>query len=309
LNRQAHSQVLLGGNKKRLSKINFTPYLFLAAATVFMVATIAYPFVDTLRLSLYQSNPTRPDLGEQFIGLRNFVNVLTDVTFWTVLLRTVAWTTVSVGAKVLIGLSAAFLLYRKFRGRRVYQALIFVPWVTPAVVGAVSWKWIYDGQNGMLNYALVQLGVLSEPYSWLGNTTSAFFAVVAVDIWWGIPLMTILLIAGLRAIPPETLEAAAVDGASGWTRIRYITLPQLLPVIVTSSVLSLIWTFNSFPIIWAMTKGGPAGATETLVIKTYQEFFGSFNLGVGATYAVIALAILLVISILYTRTLSSEEGL
>lgn len=121
--------------------------------------------------------------------------------------------------------------------------------------------------------------------------------------------MTILLIAGLRAIPPETLEAAAVDGATGWTRIRYITLPQLLPVIVTSSVLSLIWTFNSFPIIWAMTKGGPAGATETLVIKTYQEFFGSFNLGVGATYAVIALAILLVISILYTRTLSSEEGL
>ena len=225
------------------------------------------------------------------------------------MLRTVTWTTVSVGAKLLIGLSAAFLLYRKFRGRRVYQALIFVPWVTPAVVAAVSWKWVYDGQIGMLNYALVQLGVLSEPYSWLGNTTSAFFAVVAVDIWWGIPLMTILLIAGLRAIPPETLEAAAVDGASGWTRIRYITLPQLLPVIVTSSVLSLIWTFNSFPIIWAMTKGGPAGATETLVIKTYQEFFGSFNLGVGATYAVIALAILLVISILYTRTLSSEEGL
>ncbi len=298
----------LAAVKGRLSKKNLTPYLFIAAAAIFMVATVAYPFIDTLRLSFYDMNLLRPDLGQQFVGLQNFVTVLTGATFRNTLLRTAVWTAISVTAKVLIAMTAAFLLYQPFRGRWIYQSLIFVPWVTPAVVAAVSWKWIYDGQVGMLNYILVKLGVLSEPYSWLGNTTSAFLAVVTVDIWWGIPIMTILLIAGLRGIPGETLEAAAVDGASPWTRITRIMLPQLLPVMVTASLLSLIWTFNSFMIIWTMTKGGPAGATEILVVKTYEQFFGAFEVGIGATYAMITMAILLVISILYTRILVKEEG-
>lgn len=271
-----------------------------------MLAVVGYPFIDTLRLSLYEVNLMRPDLGQRFIGLQNFIRALTNPEFWSVLFRTVGWTVLSVAAKLFIGLTAALLLYQPFRGRRIYQTLLFVPWVTPAVVAAVSWKWIYDGQVGMLNYALIQLGVISEPYSWLGHTISAFFAVVLVDVWWGIPLMTILLIAGLRAIPPETHEAATVDGASPWANLIHITLPQLLPVIGTASILSLIWTFNSFPIIWAMTRGGPAGATEILVVKTYDLFFGNFALGLGAAYAVITLAVLLIISLIYVRILRRQ---
>lgn len=300
------SKRFFNSSKRRRLRRNLTPYFFLAAAAIFMLATVGYPFVDTLRLSLYEANLMRPDLGQQFVGIQNFVTAFTTPTFWSVLGTTVAWTAISVTAKLLIGLTVALLLYAPFRGRRVYQTLLFVPWVTPAVVAAVSWKWIYDGQVGMLNYALLKLGIISDSYSWLGNTTSAFFAVVVVDIWWGIPLMSILLIAGLRGIPPETLEAAAVDGASTLTRLWYVTLPQLLPVIVTASLLSLIWTFNSFPIIWAMTRGGPAGATEILVVKTYELFFGSFEIGLGATYAVITLVILLFVSVVYTRVLRQE---
>jgi multiple sugar transport system permease protein len=291
----------------RLARVRATPYAFLAAAVIFLAVTILYPFLDTVRLSLFQENAARPDLGRDFVGLGNFADVLGSDSFWSTLLRTLAWTGLSVSAKLLLGLITALLLYRPFRGRRIYQALLFVPWITPGVVAAITWKWIYNGQVGILNYVLDSLHVISEPRSWLGDELSAFLAVVVVDIWAGVPLMTLLLIAGLQAIPDELLDASRVDGATSWTQTRYVILPQLRPVIAIASVLSIIWTFNAFQIIWPMTRGGPVGATETLVVRTYRELFGEFNIGLGATYAVISLAILLVTSLIYMRLVRGRE--
>ncbi|ACL68840.1 binding-protein-dependent transport systems inner membrane component [Halothermothrix orenii H 168] len=260
----------------------------------------------SFRNSFFHEILIRPWEGTKFVAFSNYFKLLSSGDFWSSFSRTIGWTVSSVIGKTVIGLIIALLLNKKFRGRGIYRTLILVPWVTPQVIGAIVWKWIYNGEYGMLNYVLIKLGFLEQGHSWLGNPDTAFLSCLIDDIWVGIPFMSIVFLAGLQAIPQEMYEAAQVDGAGKLKQLFFITLPQLKPVFLTATILSTIWTFNSFNIIWTLTRGGPVNATEILVVKTYKTAFQKFNIGLGSTYAVIIFIILMIFSITYWRRFNDE---
>ncbi|TDO94216.1 carbohydrate ABC transporter membrane protein 1 (CUT1 family) [Halanaerobium saccharolyticum] len=285
----------------------YLPYLFIMPAVIFMLLIVAYPILLTFRSSLFHEVLIRPWEGVEFVGMDNFVTLIKNQEFWSSLQRTAIWTVSSVLGKTLIGLSIAILLNQKFKFRGIYRTLILIPWVTPQVVSAIIWRWVYNGEYGMLNYVLMRLGLINTGISWLGHKTTAFIAAVINDMWIGIPFMIVVFLSGLQGIPNELYEAAKVDGANRIQTLFKITLPQLKPVFLTATILSIIWTFNSFNIIWVLTKGGPVNATETLVIKTYKEAFGKFDIGMGSTYAVTTFILLMIFSLFYWRMFSEKD--
>jgi multiple sugar transport system permease protein len=252
---------------------------------------------------------TRPDLGITFVGFQNYITLFNSAEFWATMGRTVSWTALSVGGKVLIGFGLALLLTQEIRFKRVYMFCLLIPWVTPMVVAAVAWRWVYDGQFGMLNWVLMELFILSEQYIWLGNQTSAFITTALTDMWLGLPFMVLMFLAGLQSIPIELNESSRMDGASGLQRLYYITLPMMKPIILVATTLSTIWTFNSFGVIWPMTGGGPVNSTTTLIVDGYKKSFGAFDMGMGSAIAIVIFLTLLIFTVLYYRLLTKEEEL
>ncbi|MBA4494353.1 carbohydrate ABC transporter permease [Paenactinomyces guangxiensis] len=294
-------------NKKFPLSLEKSPFFYLLPVALFMAIMVAYPVIRLFYLSLTQNILTRPDLGVSFIGLDNYLTLFSSVDFWKTLTRTVLWTGYSVAGKAVIGFIIALLLSKVTRFKRLYFLLLLIPWVTPMVVGSISWRWVYDGQFGMLNWVLTRVHILSENYVWLGNEISAFLATGITDMWLGIPLMTMLMLAGLQSVPVELLESASLDGATFFQRLRLVILPLMKPVILVATTLSAIWTFNSFGVIWPLTKGGPVDATQTLVVKAYKESFGAFDLGMGATIAVVIFLILLSFTTVYYKAVMRQE--
>jgi multiple sugar transport system permease protein len=284
-----------------------SPFFYLLPMIIFMAIMVAYPIGRVFYLSFTQNILTRPDLVGAFIGLENYITLFSSAEFWETLGRTAVWTTLSVVGKTLIGFGIAWMLSKDIAFKRFYMLLLMIPWVTPMVVAAVAWRWIYDGQFGMLNYILMQVNILQEPYVWLGNKMSAFIATAVTDMWVGIPFMAMMFLAGLQSISVELLESASMDGASSFQRLIHIVLPIMKPIILVATTLSAIWTFNSFGVIWPLTRGGPVDATQTLIIEAYKRSFGAFDMGMGATVAVVIFFILLMFTILYKRLLMKQE--
>jgi multiple sugar transport system permease protein len=269
-----------------------------------MLAIIGYPLIETFRLSL--TNTQLIGSGD-FVGVDNFVALLGDSFFWHTLRRTVIWTIASVGLKTLVGLGGALLLNERFPGRNFFRTMVLPPWIVPLSISALAWSWLYNGQHGLINGVLLHLNIIQEPFELLASKTSAFVAAVVNDAWVGIPFMTIIFLAGLQAIPTDLYEAARVDGANRWRRFCYITLPQLRTVTLMATLLSSVWTFNSFDIIWVLTGGGPRDATTTLVVQTFRTAFGSFKFGLASALAVIIFMVLTIVSVIYFRFISLEE--
>jgi len=269
-----------------------------------MLGILGFPLVETVRLSV--TNTRLVGTGD-FVGIDNYVILLSDQLFWRTLGRTIIWTLTSVSLKTLIGLGGALLLNEKFTGRTIARTLTLLPWVVPISIGAVAWTWLYNGQHGLINGILLRLHIIKEPFELLANKTSAFIAAVINDAWVGIPFMTIIFLASLQAIPRVYYEAAHVDGATPWQRFRHITIPQLKQALLMATLLSSVWTFNSFDVIWVMTGGGPLRATTTLVIQTFRTAFGSFQFGEASALAVIVFAILALVSVLYFKQIDLEE--
>jgi multiple sugar transport system permease protein len=285
-------------------RVNWIAYLYLLPAAAILVAVIGYPLVETLRLSL--TNVQLMGSGD-FVGADNFIALLGDPLFWRTLRRTIIWTVASVGLKTLVGLGGALLLNERFPGRDFFRAMVLPPWIVPLSISALAWTWLYNGQHGLINGVLLRLHMIQEPFELLASRASAFAACVINDAWVGIPFMCITFLAGLQAIPADLYEAARVDGASRWQRFRHITLPQLRTVMLMATLLSSVWTFNSFDIIWVLTGGGPRDATTTLVIQTFRTAFGSFRFGLASALAVIIFLVLAIVSVIYFRFISLEE--
>jgi multiple sugar transport system permease protein len=280
-------------------------YLYLLPAAVIMLAIVGYPLIETFRLSV--TNTQLIGSGN-FVGMDNFVALLGESFFWHTLRRTVIWTIASVGLKTLVGLGGALLLNERFPGRNFFRTMVLPPWIVPLSISALAWTWLYNGQHGLINGVLLRLHIIQQPFELLANRTSAFAACVINDAWVGIPFMTIVFLAGLQAIPADLYEAARVDGADRWQRFCYITLPQLRTVVLMATLLSSVWTFNSFDIIWVLTGGGPRDATTTLVIQTFRTAFGSFKFGLASALAVVIFAVLAIVSVIYFRFISLEEA-
>jgi multiple sugar transport system permease protein len=282
-----------------------SPVLYLLPTVLFIAVFLAYPVAEVIRGSFIHNVPIRPWEPKAFVGLDNYAAVLLSPEFHSALRVTLGWTLLAVAGKLLVGMVAALLLQREFLGRRIYLTLMMIPWVTPIVVAAVVWRWVLNSQYGQLNGLLDILGLPVVP--WLGRSATAFVATAAVDMWVGIPFVAMVLMAGLQSIPDELYEAATVDGAGLAQMFRHVTLPLLRPVLFVVLLLTSVWTFNSFEVIYPLTRGGPAGATTTLVIQAYGLAFANFDLGRAAALATIIFLILLIVSIFYWYRLARRS--
>ncbi len=273
-------------------------YLLLLPAAVFMIAFMFYPIFQVILLSFFQVNRLQQMVAFDPTGNYRFLAQLPE--FWQIVLRTCIWTALAVAVKTVIGLVIALLLNVKFTGRKLARTLVIIPWASSIPISTMMWQWTYNADFGLLNHTLRALGV-SNPPIWLAFPTTAFIANIWVDIWCGIPFMALVFLAGLQAIPQEMYEAAEVDGASSWLKFRYVTMPLLSGVMMIATLLSTLWTFNDFNVIWILTQGGPARTTDILVTYIYKYSFQYQRWGPAAAMAVITFVILTTVSVIYAR--------
>lgn len=218
------------------------------------------------------------------------------------------WTFFSVSLKMILGTCGAILLNAAIPGQALFRILTMPPWVVPMAIGIFMWGWMYNGQFGMISGLLQNFGLVSKPVAWLAYGNTAFWATIVTDVWIGVPLVTIYLLAAMQSIPKDLYEAAWTDGAGRFYRLRRITLPLMVPALMTMSLLSLIATFNSFDIIWILTQGGPSGSTTTMIIDTYKTAIGSRKYGEGAARAVVICIFVSIFCIVYFRALRKLSG-
>lgn len=277
-----------------------------AAAFVFCIAL--YPIARVLWLSFFAQN-LGTSLEPKFVGIDNYVRLANDGHFFATVRTTVFFTFVSVAIELVFGLAFALLLNHNFRGRAVARAAMLVPWALPTAVLAWAWSWIFNDQFGVMNDLLHRVGLVVRPIAWLGSGSTALFAVIFADVWKTAPFVMIILLAGLQNIPGELHEAAAIDGASGWKRFRYITLPLLLPSIMVALLFRAIQSFGIFDLIFVMTGGGPGGATETLAIYAYNTYLRYLDFGYGSAMIVASFALMAVFTALVYWPLSRTRAL
>ena len=277
------------------SKLDFYPYFLLAPSLIFILVIVAWPLIETFRLSLTDERLG----GESYVGFENYQELLEKKKFHRVITRTFFWMFLSVGLKILLGLAGAMLLNAAVPGRALFRVLVMPPWVIPIAIGCFGWLWLYNSHFGLLSGIAQRIGLIDGPFGFLAYKTPAFYSAIVTDVWVGTPMVTIFFLAAMQGVSRDLYEAAWVDGAGRWHRFRRITIPQIMPVIVTMSLLSMIWTFNSFEIIWILTEGGPRGATTTLIVDTYKTAIGNWKFGEGAARAVIIVALLGIFSFFY----------
>ncbi|KZL05431.1 Inner membrane ABC transporter permease protein YcjO [Pseudovibrio axinellae] len=273
----------------------FFAWMLIAPAALYLMMIVAWPLVETIRLSFTNANIG----GESYIGTANYEKLLSSRKFSQTVSRTFYWMFLSVSFKIIFGLIGATLLNAAIPGRAIFRMLVMPPWIVPIAIGCFGWLWLYNGHFGIISGMLQYVGILDGPFEFLAYKNSAFYSAVITDVWVGLPMVTIFMLAAMQGVPRDLYEAAYVDGASRWYRFRRITIPQILPVIITMSILSIIWTFNSFEIIWILTEGGPRSATTTLIIDTYKMAIANFKFGQGAARAVIVVSLLSVFSLVY----------
>lgn len=268
-------------------------FLFVLPVIIFIFGLIAYPTVYGVYLSMTSKIAGRPEI---FVGLDNYVSLWQDRQYRQAVVTTLVYTALSVGVKLLVGLGLALILNQRIAARNVLTGIILLPWVAPPVVVAHIWNWLYEPTFGAFNYLIVYvLGLSTTGVLWLADPNLAMGSVIGATVWRGFPFFAVMLLAGLKSIPQELYEAAAVDGASVFQRFRHVTLPGLQSVLLVVVLLQTIFTFNDFTIIYNLTQGGPAGVTRVYSILTYEVAFRSLQLGKGVAISLTMAPIIIVI--------------
>ena len=273
-------------------------YWFVAPATLVLLLVLVVPVIHVLYESFVWTTSSRVRVAP---SLRNYAALVEDEVVRVAAANTVTFTVVSVLGHLVIGLAVALLLNQEIRGRAVFRNLALLPWMLPPAVVATGWAWLYHNPFGMLNPLLTALGLLSTPRAWLASPDTALGAVIVANLWRGFPFISLILLAGLQAIPNALYEAAGVDGAGAWARFRHVTLPGLKRVMLIALTLDVINTVKYFDLIWVMTAGGPANRTEVLSTLIYRLAFQFFRTGRAAALAMVMVAALAVFSIFYVR--------
>jgi multiple sugar transport system permease protein len=276
-----------------------TAYVMVLPFVLVLAGLIAYPIAWNIAISL------RPEGGRL---LDNYRQILSDPLFAYVTGNTLMWTAGSVTLQFLAGLGIALLLNRGAKGRAVFRAIILVlPWATPDIVAAVAWKWLYNELYGVFNDLLLRFHLIGYPIAWLGDPYLARLSVINANTWKGFSLSAMFYLAALQGVPDEITEAARVDGAGRWSTFRYVLLPYLWPTIVVTVVLTIIFTINYFPLIYIMTGGGPAEATETYVTWAYRLGFTFLDFSKSATVSTLTFLIILAFASYYTWQFTKRQ--
>lgn len=275
---------------------------------VVMLGLIAYPFLSSIWFSLQAIRVGGPG---KFVGLANYQSLLfgpLSERFWSSVQISLEYTLGALIFKFIIGMTTALILHEALVARNVWRALVFIPWSIPSVVSAYTWKWMYDDLHGVINLDLMALGVVKEPILFLADINWALWAVMAAVVWRGTPFWTMTFLAGMQSIPSDMYDAAHIDGCGAAKSFWYITLPNLMPVILVTTMLSGIWTANEVQYVYLLTHGGPANATETFPMLALTLGVSNFDLGMGATVPLIFFPVFAVVIYFLTRRMLAWEA-
>jgi len=289
------------GNKLQINN-NRTGYAMLIPASVLFILINIYPFIYGLVLSFTDTNYLKPKNSGFFVGLQNYIKILTDdPEFYQVLLYSLIYTIGVVLLSYMLGLLLASLLNRDIKCRGLFRALALLPWLIPSVVAANNWQWILNDQLGFVNKFLMNIGWIDQPILFLAKPALARVTVMMVAVWKAYPFMMVVLLAGLQSIGKNMYEPAYMDGAGRFKVFRHITLPLLRPVSFVAVTLMFIWTFNSlsFDNIYLLTEGGPANSTYVLSIQSYYVAFYRGEVGYAAAISILMLLLISILIITY----------
>ena len=276
--------------------------LFVVPAALTIVALFGYPVVKNLTMSFQEYTLRTFFTGKApWVGLENYVTVVTDDVFSQALVNTALFTIGSIIGQFVIGMLLALFFHKNFPLNGVLRALFLLPWLIPLIVGSAAWRSLLEQDSGIINVTLENLGIIDTPIPWLTSPDVALIAVIIVNIWIGIPFNVTLLYSGLQDIPEELYEAGSLDGATGWKAFWHITWPNLRPVVSVLLMLGVIYTLKVLDIILGLTQGGPANATQTIATQSYQRSFVEFKFGQGAALSNILILISLVFAVVYLR--------
>jgi multiple sugar transport system permease protein len=268
---------------------------FLLLPTVVVLGLfIAYPFVKGVLLAV---TDTKVGIPGKFVGMQNFEALWHDDIFRVAVRNTFAYTAITTVFKLAFGLWLALLLNRHFKGKVFVRAFVLLPFIIPTVLSTFAWKWMFDPTFSVINWTLLRLGLITTRINWLGEPDLAMLSVIIVNIWRGVPFYAISLLAGLQTIRPELQDAAAIDGARPWQRFWYVTWPLLLPVTLVVVLFSIIQTFADFQLVYVLTGGGPANATQLFATYAYQVGIGTGLLSQGAAISLAMFPVLLIVTI------------
>jgi multiple sugar transport system permease protein len=278
-------------------------WLFALPSIVFILAFFGYPLLYNLTMSVEDYTVASFFTGDApFVGLANYISVIRSPVFSLAAFNTVVFTVGSIAAQFVIGLGLALFFNRRFRLNTLLRSLFMLPWLVPIIVSGTIFRWIYDQDFGVLNQVLLGLHLIGSPVPWLLTRWTALLALIIANVWIGVPFNMVILYSGLQGIPQELYEAARVDGARATRRFAHITLPLLTPVIRIVLVLGLIYTLRVFDLIWIVTAGGPANATQTLATFAYASSFRYFLFGQGAAVGNMLMLVAIVFALVYVRT-------
>lgn len=269
-------------------------YLLVSPAFVFLLLLLAYPLVLAIYLSLTDK---RFGAAPSFVGLQNYVTLAQTPRFWSAVQASLIYTIASLILKFLGGLAVALLINRAFTGRRFVRAVLLLPWIVPTVFSTLAWLWMLDPAFGIINVVLKRWGFIQTNIPFLVDPTLAMACLVAANVWRGVPFFAITFLAGLQTVPDELIDAAKIDGASGWRTLISITLPIIMPVVVIVMLISTIGTIADFELPFILTRGGPGTATQVFGIMTYNLSIesGLYGLGTAVSMAMFPLLALLVV--------------
>jgi len=291
--------------KKIVYKESITAVYFILPTLLLILIVIVFPICKAIYESLHKS--TLILLKPKFVGFGNYILILKSAIFWQIFVHSIIWTVTVVIFQFLIGIGSALLLNKDFPGRDIIRGIIILPWIIPGVVAGLIWILLYDPQLGMINRILYDMGFIHKYITWLSNRKLALLAVIIVAIWKGFPFSSLMYIAALQGIDSELIDAATIDGAGKWRQFINIIIPTISPVIRITLLLTFIWTFNYFEIIYIMTNGGPGNSTHIFPTYIYNVSFRQFRFGLASSYAIITFLILLIFSLFYMKELERRE--
>ena len=289
-------------NKARL-KTKLTPYGFILPACLTILLLVVYPILYGIYISFFDTNLVN---RWNFVGLRYYLQALTDTSFLHSLWMTVIFTVSVVAGHFILGFIFASILNMDIRLRTIFRGILILPWLFPDVVIAYLFKWILNTQGGIVNELLMHFGLISDPIGWLSTSATAFPCVILVSIWKGYPLVMVQILAGIQTISTDMYEAAEIDGATMMQKFRYITIPALKPILTTILILDTVWVFKQFTLIWLMTSGGPGSSTMVSAIEIYKNAFSYFKYGLASAQSVYILVICYLIGVVFRRLLRDD---
>ena len=279
--------------------------IMLAPALIYVLLLVGAPLLLAVLLSFSAS--FAGSLEFRWIGLRNFATIIGDAQFHLALRNTTLFTVVSQILVMVLAVTAAHVLDAAFAGRRVVRFLLLLPWAVPVSLAAMAWTWIFDSTFSVVNWTLKVAGLLGGWFYWFGDPTLAMIAIITVHVWRMFPFATVIVLAGMTAVPQDIREAAVIDGASFWRRLFQVHLPLLLPIVTVSVLFGVVFTSTDLGVVWLLTRGGPYNSTHVLPTLAFQRGILGANLGQGASIAIFLLPVLLVAAVGMLRVARRTE--